>query len=255
VNLKITVLGSGTSQGVPVIGCPCEVCASSDLRDKRLRSSILVEKGNTTIVVDTGPDFRQQMLQYNVKKLDAVLITHCHKDHIAGMDDIRSYNYLQQKAMDVYARPEDQEAIKHEFYYAFGENPYPGVPRFNLLDLGTKPLQVGDLHIIPFEVMHMHLTVLGFRFGDFSYITDANYISPHSLEIIRGSKVIILDALRRKKHVSHFNLDEAIDVVRQLKPEKAYFTHVSHLMGKYADVQSELPENMFLAYDGLQLTL
>jgi phosphoribosyl 1,2-cyclic phosphate phosphodiesterase len=253
--LKVTVLGSGTSQGVPVIGCPCEVCASADIRDKRLRSSILVEKGNTTIVVDTGPDFRQQMLQHHVTKLDAVLITHCHKDHIAGMDDLRSYNYLQQQPMDIYARPEDQEAIKHEFYYAFRENPYPGVPRFNLIELNTKPVQIGDIWIVPFEVMHMHLSVLGFRFDDFSYITDVNYISTKSLEVIRGSKIIVLDALRKKKHLSHFNLNEAIEVIRELKPEKAYFTHISHLMGTHAAVEAELPAQMFLAYDGLQLTI
>ncbi len=251
--MKVTILGSGTSQGVPVIGCQCDVCKSEDARDKRLRSSILVEQGNTTLVVDTGPDFRQQMLRHNVSKLDAVLITHCHKDHIAGLDDIRSYNYLQRKPMDVYARKEDQQAIKHEFYYAFTDNSYPGVPRINLMNLNAKPLQIGDVEVIPFEVMHMNLSVMGFRFGDLSYITDVNYISASSMEIIRGSKVIILGALRKKKHLSHFTLDEAIEIIRELNPDQAYFTHVSHLMGTYKEVQAILPSQMSLAHDGLQI--
>ncbi len=252
--MKITILGSGTSQGVPVIGCECAVCGSDDNRDKRLRSSILVQKGETTIVVDTGPDFRQQMLREKVRQLDAALITHTHKDHIAGMDDVRSYNYLQKKPMKVYAGPEDQKQIRQEFAYAFGNNPYPGVPRIELIDLEDKPFFIGELEVIPFIVMHMKLSVFGFRFGDFSYITDANYIPPESMELIRGSKVIVLDALRRKKHVSHFTLDEAVEVIRELNPEIAYFTHVSHLMGTYREVQAELPPNMFLAYDGLQIT-
>lgn len=253
-SVKITILGSGTSQGVPVIGCGCAVCASDDSRDKRLRSSILVQKGETTVVVDAGPDFRQQMLRENVRHLDAVLITHTHKDHIAGLDDVRSFNYLQKKPMKVFAAPEDQKQIRQEFAYAFRDNPYPGVPRIELIDLEAHAFAIGELEIIPFRVMHMELPVFGFRFGDFTYITDANYIPPESMKLIRGSKVIVLDALRRKKHVSHFTLDEAVEVIHELKPEKAYFTHVSHLMGPCREVQAELPPNMHLAYDGLQIT-
>lgn len=251
--VKITILGSGTSQGVPVIGCGCAVCASDDSRDKRLRSSILVEKGETTVVVDTGPDFRQQMLRENVRQLDAVLITHTHKDHIAGLDDVRSFNYLQKRPMKVFAAPQDQIQIRQEFAYAFQDNPYPGVPSIELIDLEAKPFSIGELEVIPFVVMHMKLPVFGFRFGDFSYITDANFIPSESMKLIRGSKVIVLDALRREKHVSHFTLDEAVEVIHALNPEKAYFTHVSHLMGGYSEVQAELPPNMHLAYDGLQI--
>lgn len=252
--MKITVLGSGTSQGVPVIGCPCEVCASPDGRDKRLRSSVLVDDGKTCFVIDTGPDFRQQMLRANVKKLDAVLITHSHKDHIAGLDDVRSFNFLQQRPMKVYAGIADQQVIRQEFAYAFMDNPYPGVPKIELIDMQLQPFKVGTITVIPFLVKHMHLDVFGFRIGDFSYITDANYIPPESMDMISGSKVIILDALRRKKHVSHFTLDEAVGVIKELKPALAYFTHISHLMGKHREVESDLPENMFLAYDGLEIT-
>ncbi len=248
-------MGSGTSQGVPVIGCPCEVCISLDERDKRLRSSVLLDDGKSCIVIDTGPDFRQQMLRENVKRLDAVLITHCHKDHIAGMDDVRSFNFLQRQPMKVYASKADQQVIRQEFAYAFMDNPYPGVPKIELIDMQLQPFKVGTIEVIPFLVKHMHLDVFGFRTGDFSYITDANYIPPKSMEIIRGSKVIILDALRQKKHVSHFTLGEAVEVIKYLKPDLSYFTHISHLMGKHSEVEACLPENMFLAYDGLEIQL
>ncbi len=253
--LKVTVLGSGTSQGVPVIGCPCEVCASDDPKDKRLRSSVLLSSGSTNIVIDTGPDFRQQMLRHKVKSLDAVLITHCHKDHIAGLDDVRSFNWLQKRPMDVYASLEDQQVIRQEFAYAFEENPYPGVPRINLIDLDDRLIRIGEIEIKPFRVMHMHLPVWGFRVGDFAYITDVNHIPPESMEVISGVKIIILDALRKTKHKSHYTLSEAIEVVSILQPEQAYFTHISHLMGKSAEVQAELPRNMFLAHDGLEFEL
>jgi phosphoribosyl 1,2-cyclic phosphate phosphodiesterase len=253
--MKITVLGSGTSQGVPVIGCPCEVCASSDSRDKRLRSSVLVDDGKTCFVIDTGPDFRQQMLRENVKKLDAVLITHCHKDHIAGLDDVRSFNFLQKRPMNVYAGKAEQKVIRQEFAYAFSGNPYPGVPKLALNEIQLEPITIGTIQVIPFLVKHMHLDVFGFRISDFAYITDVNFIPPPSMDIIRGSRVIILDALRRKKHVSHFTLDEAVEVIKDLKPEKSYFTHISHLMGKHGEVEAQLPETMFLAYDGLEIQL
>jgi phosphoribosyl 1,2-cyclic phosphate phosphodiesterase len=249
--VKVTVLGSGTSQGVPVIACPCNVCASDNPKDKRLRSSIMIETSETTIVVDAGPDFRQQMLRENVKKLDAILITHTHKDHIAGLDDVRSFNFLTRKPMKVFARSADQMDIRKEFSYAFTDNPYPGVPEFEMIDLLEKPFQVGDIQIIPFEVKHMMLKVLGFRFGDFAYITDANVIPEKSIEKLKGVKVLVIDALRKKKHLSHFNLEEAILVAQRLGVRQTYFTHISHLMGLFDDVQKELPEGMMLAWDGL----
>ena len=249
--LKITVLGSGTSQGVPVIACPCDVCASSDEHDKRLRSSILIETDTTTVVVDAGPDFRQQMLRANVKKVDGILITHTHKDHIAGLDDVRSFNYLTQKAVKVYARPSDQQEIKQEFRYAFTENPYPGVPEFDLLNLDENPFFIGDIPVQPVELMHMKLKVFGFRFGDFAYLTDVNFIPEVSFELLKGVKILMIDALRQQRHPSHFSLDEAIKAATQIAAESTYFTHVSHLMGFHKTINQHLPKGMKLAYDGL----
>lgn len=253
--MKITVLGSGTSQGVPVIACPCDVCASNDPHDRRLRSSVLIETAVTTLVIDAGPDFRQQMLRANVKKLDAILITHTHKDHIAGLDDVRSFNYLTGKPVIVYARPSDQEEIKQEFRYAFTDNPYPGVPEFDLRDLTTAPFHVGDISIQPLELKHMKLSVFGFRIGDFSYLTDVNFIPKESMDLLRGTQVLIIDALRKKQHPSHFNLGQAIEVSKQLNVPQTYFTHISHLMGKHATIEKELPKNMNLAWDGLEIDL
>lgn len=253
--MKITVLGSGTSQGVPVIACQCKVCKSSDKHDKRLRSSVMIQKECTTVVIDTGPDFRQQMLRENVENLDAILITHTHKDHIAGLDDVRSFNYLSGKPMQVYASAYDQEEIKREFAYAFDKKPYPGVPKIELKELTEKDIIIGKLHIRPFRVMHHQLEVFGFRIDDFAYITDANYIPASSMEKLFGVKVLILDALRKEKHVSHFNLEEAIQLAKRLKVEQTYFTHLSHLMGLHHQVQKELPENMALAWDGLKINM
>lgn len=253
--VKITVLGSGTSQGVPVIACPCDVCSSPDPFDKRLRSSVLIETATTTVVIDAGPDFRQQMLRASVKKLDAILITHTHKDHIAGLDDVRSFNYLTGKAVVVYARPSDQLEIKQEFSYAFSENPYPGVPEFDLHDLSTDQFQIGDLTIQPVELKHMNLSVFGFRIGDFSYLTDVNFIPKDSMDILKGTQILIIDALRKKPHPSHFNLDQAIDVAQLLQVPQTYFTHISHLMGKHSAIEKELPKNINLAWDGLEIEL
>lgn len=251
----ITILGSGTSQGVPVIGCQCEVCSSTDKLDKRLRASILIETAETNVVVDTGPDFRQQMLREKVTKMDAVLITHCHKDHIAGMDDLRSFNFLQKKAMPIYASPDDQKVIKTEFSYAFADKKYPGVPSFDLIDLHEKTLKINDLIINPIRVMHRYLPVFAFRIGNFAYITDANYISPESFDALKGIDILVIDSVRKEKHISHFSLSEAIEVAKQLNVKKTYFTHISHLMGKAADVNAELPEGMQLAWDGLKIKI
>jgi phosphoribosyl 1,2-cyclic phosphate phosphodiesterase len=235
--LKITFLGTGTSSGVPMVACPCSVCASADTKDKRLRSSILVQSAATAFVVDTTPDFRYQMLREKVTQLDAVLFTHPHKDHVAGLDDIRAFNFFQQKAMNVYANSLTEETIKREFAYAFSDKKYPGVPE------------------IPIEVWHHKMPVLGFRFGKFTYITDANRIEDAEKEKIRGSETIVLNALRREKHISHYTLDEAIDEVRDLNIPAAYFTHISHQLGLHQDINNELPEGIELAFDGLTISV
>ncbi|MEO6845534.1 MAG: MBL fold metallo-hydrolase [Ginsengibacter sp.] len=254
-DLSITFLGTGTSGGVPMIACGCEICTSTNEKDKRLRSSILVQSRNTTLVVDTTPDFRTQMLRENVKKLDAVLFTHPHKDHIAGLDDIKAYNFFQHKPMEVYANTLTQEGLKREFHYIFSENKYPGIPNINLNTITDKPFTVGDIPVIPILVFHLKMPVLAFRFGDFTYITDANRIDESEKEKIKGSKIIVVNALRKKEHISHFNLREAIDLVEELKIPKAYFTHISHQLGLHHEINNELPENIQLAFDGLKIDL
>ncbi len=253
--MRITFLGTGTSQGVPVIACQCPVCLSNDKKDRRLRSSVLIEIDGNNFVIDTGPDFRYQMLRANVNVLDAVLITHGHKDHIGGLDDVRAFNYILKKPMNVYASKFDQDSIKREFYYAFEIYKYPGVPVINLHTIKNKPFIIKNTKIIPIETMHYNVNVFGFRIDDFTYVTDANFISEKEKQKIKGSKILVVNALRREKHISHFTLDEAIALINEVKPEKAYLTHISHLMGLYEDVEKELPENIKIAYDGLELTL
>lgn len=254
-DLSITFLGTGTSGGVPMIACGCYVCTSANEKDKRLRSSILVQSEKTTLVVDTTPDFRTQMLRENVKKLDAVLFTHSHKDHIAGLDDIKAYNFFQNKPMEVYANELTQEALQREYYYIFIKEKYPGTPNVNLNTITDKPFMVGDIPVIPIFVHHLNMPVLGFRFGDFTYITDANKIDEIEKEKIKGSKILVVNALRKKKHISHFSLQEAIDLVEELKIPKAYFTHVSHQLGLHEEINNELPANIQLAWDGLVIHL
>jgi phosphoribosyl 1,2-cyclic phosphate phosphodiesterase len=253
--LKITFLGTGTSQGVPVIACECNVCQSHDSRDKRLRSSILVEYENATFIVDTGPDFREQMLRAQVKRLDAILITHAHKDHIGGLDDVRAFNYKQRTSIDVYSRSDVQESIKREFSYAFAKNRYPGVPKITLHTIENTPFLINKIPIIPIDVLHYRIHVFGYRFGDFTYITDANYISDDEKKKIMGTKVLVINALRKEKHISHFTLNEAIEIISEIKPQQAYLTHISHLMGLHQDVEKELPANINLAYDGLVINI
>lgn len=253
--MRITFLGTGTSQGVPVITCTCDVCMSLDFRDKRLRTSIHVQEGATSLVVDTGPDFRQQMLRERIRKLDAVLFTHEHKDHTAGLDDVRSFNFSQKMDMPIYGRESVLAQIKREFAYAFAEIRYPGVPQINPIEIENKPFEAAGMHVIPIEVMHHKLPVFGFRFGDFSYVTDTNYISREEMDKIRGSKVLVLNALQKTEHISHYNLEEAIQVAQEIGAEKTYFTHISHKLGLHQEVSAELPEGIELAWDGLKLDL
>lgn len=236
-----------------MVACDCAVCRSDDARDKRLRTSILVQSATTTFVVDTTPDFRYQMLRIQNKKLDAVLFTHPHKDHVAGLDDVRAYNYIQQKSMDIYANTLTEEALRREYYYAFSDTKYPGVPELNLNTIDEQPFYIGDIPVIPIVVWHLKMPVYGFRFGDFTYITDANRIDADELAKVRGSKLMVVNALRREPHLSHFTLSEAVTLVQDLGVPEAYFTHISHQLGKYTDVSQELPAGIHLAYDGLQL--
>lgn len=252
--MNLTFLGTGTSQGVPVIGCQCDVCTSNDKRDNRLRTSVMVEVDNQTIVIDTGPDFRQQMLREKPSNVDAVLFTHEHKDHIAGLDDIRPFNFKSGKALDVYASEQVEEALRREYQYIFADLKYPGAPSVNLHRIyPDKPFFVGSTEVIPIDVLHYRLPVLGFRIKNMAYITDANFISKFEKDKLLGLDVLVLNALRKKKHISHFNLEEAIALAQELKPKRTYFTHISHVMGKHAGVSKELPENIFFAYDGLKV--
>lgn len=248
--LKITFLGTGTSSGVPMIGCNCVVCSSTDKNNKRLRSSILVESANTTLIVDTTPDFRYQMLRADVKKLDAVIFTHPHKDHIAGLDDIRGYNYFSGAPMQIFANAITEEALRREFFYVFAEKKYPGIPKMNIKTISSESFMVGDIPVIPVSVHHLNMPVLGFRFGRFTYITDANKIDKNEKQKIIGSEVLVLNALRKETHISHFTLEEAVALADDLKMPKAYFTHISHQMGLHEEVNKSLPSNRQLAFDG-----
>jgi len=254
--LELIFLGTGTSQGVPLIACDCNVCTSQDSKDKRLRSSVLVRTSQTTLVVDTGPDFRQQMLRENVRVLDAVLFTHEHKDHIAGLDDVRAYNFILKKKMPVYATERVIKALQREFYYIFNDEKYPGIPEIDIHLIDNQAFYIQDIHIQPVELLHYKLPVLGFIFNQrLAYITDANYISSPEKNKLKNLDVLIINALRREKHISHFTLQEALDIIQELQPKKAYLTHISHQLGTYKEVSKELPQNVFLAYDGLKITL
>lgn len=253
--MTITFLGTGTSQGVPVIACGCEVCRSLDFRDKRLRSSIHLSVDDLSIVVDTGPDFRQQMLRERIDWLDAILFTHEHKDHTAGMDDVRSFNFKQKMDMPIYGRSSVLEQLKTEFAYVFAEKKYPGVPRVVTQLIDNNAFMIGNTTITPIEVMHYKLPVFGFRVGDFTYITDANSITDSEKKKVHGSKIVVLNALQKDPHISHFTLEEAITLAEEFGAEQTYFTHISHRLGRHKEISKELPEGVFLAYDGLKLSL
>lgn len=253
LHTKITFLGTGTSTGVPVVACNCDVCTSPDARDKRYRTSVMLSRGSSNVVIDCGPDFRIQMLKHKVEDIDAVLFTHAHRDHIAGLDDIRAFNYILHKSIDVYGTEITLDAIKEQFPYIFIPGRYFGAPQLNLHPITNSEFEIAGFTFQPIEVMHQEMKVFGYRLGDFTYITDANYISPSELEKIRGSKVIVLNALRNSRHVSHFSLSEALEILNELKPERAYLTHISHFLGKYEVVSEKLPDWVHLAYDGLQI--
>ena len=252
-HLEITFLGTGTSSGVPMIGCHCEVCSSKDPKDNRLRSSILIRHQDKTIIIDTTPDFRYQMLRIHNDRLDAVLFTHAHKDHIAGLDDIRAYNYFQQKPMQVFASEATQKELVREFYYAFAEHKYAGIPQIVLNSIGHDPFMVEGIQVTPIRVWHHKLEVIGFRIGDFTYITDANKIDPSQLDLIKGTKLLVVNALRKEKHISHFSLPEALSLIDSLQIPKAYLTHISHQMGLHEQISQQLPPHVHLAYDNLVL--
>jgi phosphoribosyl 1,2-cyclic phosphate phosphodiesterase len=253
--LDITILGSGTSTGVPLIGCDCAVCTSNDPRDSRLRTSIKIQSSTTTVVIDTTPDFRYQMLRTQTTQLDAVVFTHPHRDHYAGLDDIRPFNFFSAKPMHIYANAITQVAIKRDFYYAFEDKKDVGLPEMILHTIDTIPFTIGDITFTPIQVMHREMPVLGFRIGDFTYITDANFIAEAEMEKIKGSSILILNALRPQDHPTHFNLAQATQLALKLAVPQVYFTHFSHQIGLQADVEASLPSHIRMAYDGLQFSV
>jgi phosphoribosyl 1,2-cyclic phosphate phosphodiesterase len=256
-SIKVTFNGTGTSQGVPVIGCQCNVCKSTDKKNNRLRSSISIQTKGTSIVIDSGPDFRQQMLRANINHLDAIIFTHEHKDHVAGLDDVRAYNFLSKKPINIYCSDNVFKALKREYHYIFDPAfQYPGIPKIirNKINNNTT-FNINNVKIEPIEVLHYKLPVLGFRIEDFCYITDASYISENEKNKLKNLKVLVLNALRKEKHMSHFNLEEALDLINELKPQKAYLTHISHLLGEHIEVSKELPNNVEIAYDTLSITI
>jgi phosphoribosyl 1,2-cyclic phosphate phosphodiesterase len=252
--MEITILGSGTSQGVPVIACDCVVCLSSETKDKRLRASLLIKIAGENFVVDAGPDFRTQLLRENVQQLSGILFTHEHKDHIAGLDDVRAFNYKQNRPMDIYCNAAVEQALKREFYYIFENANYPGVPKIKINNITKNLFQLNNgVDVQPIEVLHYKMPVLGFRLGDFTYITDAKTISEEELSKVIGTKILIVNALHLSPHISHFNLEEALEFIARINPEKAYITHISHLFGTHQQIEKLLPPNVFAAYDGMKI--
>ncbi len=251
--MKITFLGTGTSTGVPVVACKCDVCASDNPQDKRYRSSVMLTRRNSNIIIDCGPDFRMQMLKHKVEDIDAVVFTHAHRDHIAGLDDIRAFNFILNKSIDIYGSKVTLKAIKVQFPYIFMPGRYKGAPQLILHPITDKPFGIGEFDFIPVEVMHQEMKVFGYRIADFTYITDANYISPAELDKVRGSKVLVINALRISRHATHFSLAEALEIIAELKPEVAFLTHISHFLGKSEEIEPSLPKGVHLAYDGLQI--
>lgn len=253
--MTITFLGTGTSQGVPVVACDCPVCHSADQRDRRLRSSVLISSGGINFLIDAGPDFRQQMLTHQVHSLRAILLTHEHVDHVFGLDDIRAFNWVQQQPMEIYAEERVEVAIKRIFSYVFAWYKYPGIPQMSMIKIDNNPFRIEHLEFIPVRAYHHKLPVYGFRMGGFAYMTDINSIETKEKRKLEGLDVLVVNALRKEEHISHYNLEGALGLIGELKPQRAYLTHISHQMGFYRDVSAELPPNVFLAYDGLTLSV
>lgn len=253
--MKVRFLGTGTSQGVPVIACTCEVCQSVDKRDKRLRTSVLLEFENGyNVVIDTGPDFRYQMLREHVDHLDAILMTHAHKDHIAGLDDVRAFNYHQQQSISIYANAATLESLQREFYYAFSAIKYPGIPQLDLVEIfPSSSFELFGESIMPVEVMHFKMPVIGYRIGSFCYITDAKTVTQESRKLLENLDVLVVNALQESPHISHFTLEEALAFIDDIKPKQAFLTHISHRFGRHEYIKQILPENVFVAYDTLSI--
>ena len=254
--MKIVFLGTGPSLGVPVPTCQCHTCTSTDRKDKRLRSSVYIEYKNKRFVIDCGPDFRQQVLANKVEHIDFILLTHKHNDHVGGMDDVRSFNYIQKENMPIYGSKETLKDIKNRFYYSFEKRPYPGTPKFDLLEVEKgRLIEVGDMSIIPIEVLHGSMPILGYRIGDFTYITDAKHIAEDQIELVRGTKYLVVNSLLYKRtHKIHFNLEEALNFIRIINPEKAFLTHISHKFPPMKKMEGLLPDNVKLAYDGFEIS-
>ncbi len=251
--MKLLFLGTGTSTGVPQIGCSCKVCQSPNPKDKRLRTSLLITVENKNILIDCGPDFRQQMLVNNITHLDAVLLTHHHYDHIFGLDELRSFT--NNKAMPICAEQYVVDTIKRTFPYCFGENKYPGVATFDILNIDNNEFEISGVKVLPIRVMHYNLPILGYRIGNMAYITDMLTISDEEIEKLKSLDVLIINALRHNEHISHQRLADALDVIRRVSPRRAYLVHMSHQMGLHDEISKQLPDNVFFAYDGLQIEI
>ena len=254
--MRITFLGTGTSQGIPVIGCTCQVCNSDDPRNQRLRTSVWIETNQQSILIDIGPDFRQQALRHGITRIDAILLTHEHADHTAGMDDIRPINFAMDRKIPLYAEGHTIQDLKQRFYYIFGPNEYPGLPQLELIEITpNQPFTIGEDLILPFRVIHGRMNIVGFKLNQFVYITDASHLDAVDIDLIKNCECLVVNALRHKTHHSHFNLEQALELIQQVQPKQAFLTHLSHQMGSHSATEKTLNDSIRLAYDGLQIHL